>query len=80
MSRIRELTRLKALAHSATNPGTHKWQDNGRLWEWFRSNPEAVIDLMIAAARWDSHPGGLNNKAIKDALSALPELKKEDAA
>lgn len=68
------LTILRETAIQATSPGPDKWTSNAELISWFRSNPVAVIDALIAGMQILDRPGGLNNTRFREAMRELPEL------
>lgn len=70
-----DLQALRSLALTATTPGPDKWTSNTALISWFRSDPVAVIDALIAAAESRRRPGGVSNQALDAALKALPEIQ-----
>lgn len=74
------ISNLKALAKLALGQTSDKWRANQALWEWFRSNPMAVIEVIAAAAAVRRSPGGLSHSRLYKALDELPEIPQEDIA
>ena len=70
-----ELQAIRRLALTATSKGPDKWTANTALISWFRSDPVAVIDALIAAEQTRRRPGGVSNQALDAALKALPEIQ-----
>ena len=74
MLTLDDLATLRDPAIRATSPGPDKWAKNAELISWFRSDPVAVIDALIAGMQILDWPGGLNNTRFREAMRELPEL------
>ena len=74
MLTLDDLATLRDTAVRATSPGPDKWAKNAELISWFRSNPVAVLDALIAGMQILDRPGGLNNTRFREAMRELPEL------
>ena len=75
-----DLQALRSLAITATTPGPDKWTSNTALISWFRSDPVAVVDALIAAEQTRRRPGGVSNQALDAALKALPDVERKEGA
>ena len=75
-----DLQAIRTLAWTATHPGPDKWPANTALISWFRANPVAVIDALIAAEMTRRRPGGVSNQALDAALKVLPEIQERSVA
>ena len=74
MLTLDDLTTLRDTAIRATSPGPDKWVKNAELISWFRSDPVAVLDALIAGMQILERPGGLNNTRFRETMQVLPEL------
>ncbi len=77
---IRALRRLAVTATSSEGDSTAKWKANNQLWEWFRSDPVAVIHAIEAAALVSARPGGLHNQRLHQTINNLRPANQEAAA
>jgi len=75
-----DLQAVRSLAWTATHPGPDKWTANTALISWFRADPVAIVDALIAAEMTRRRPGGVSNQALDAALRALPEIQERSAA
>jgi len=74
MLTLDDLATLRDTAIRATSPGPDKWTSNAELISWFRSNPVAVLDALIAGMQILDRPGGLNNTHFRETMRGLPDL------
>ena len=72
------LQALRSLALTATSKGPDKRTANTALISWFRPDPVAVVDALIAAEQTRKRPGGVANQALDAALKALPEVERKE--
>lgn len=66
-----DLQKMRDLAELATSGESGKWVANAELLTWFRSQPVAILDVLVAAEAVDRRKGGINHTALHEALKRL---------
>lgn len=67
--------RKTALIATQSQDSTEKWEANAKLLSWFRSDPEAILEALQAAAAVSARPGGINHTRLHEAIANLPKGK-----